>query len=181
MLLEAKSGRDFVQKMQLTFQLFTLSVTLFFKSLGSSRRMKLTCDVAERVRQTVDKEIKNAYGADPLAAHPELNGYAVYATDGHTHAACAHEPVRYDKKYPVTSIYSINLRTHSAKYNRLTSRPTVTVWISMHGQTGRFALLRLRINRETPGLFILITSRHGERNRLIQPATMAHSPMHRMA
>ena len=118
-LLEGKSGRDFVQKMRMTYLATNLSVSLFFKSLGSARREKLTCEVAEELRQIVDAKILGTPGADPLEQHPELKGYAVYASDGHTHSASAHEPFRFGKKYPVTHIYSINLRTHTSVHNVL--------------------------------------------------------------
>jgi len=118
-LLEGKSGRDFVQKMRMTYLATNLSVSLFFKSLASVRREKLTNEVAEELRQIVDAKILGTPGADPLEQHPELKGYAVYATDGHSHSASAHEPFRFGKRYPVTHIYSINLRTHTSAHNVL--------------------------------------------------------------
>ncbi len=118
-LLEGKSGRDFVQKMRMTYLATNLSVTLFFKSLGSARREKLTSEVAEELRQIIDARIFSTPGADPVERHPELNGYAVYATDGHSHSASAHEPFRFGKKYQVTHIYSISLRTHTSVHNVL--------------------------------------------------------------
>lgn len=118
-IMEGKSGRDFVQKMRMTFIGCHLSVSLFFKSLASGRRELLTREVASGVRGVVDAEILQTPGSDPLQQHPELNGFAIYATDGHTHAASAHEPFRFGKKYPVSHIFSINLRSETAIHQTL--------------------------------------------------------------
>jgi hypothetical protein len=103
-LMEGTSGRDFVQKIRMAYLALRLSGSLLSKSLGSSRRRNLTDEAAEALRQRIDRQILVVAGADPLAAHPELARYAIYATDGHTHAASAHEPFRFGKKYPVSPI-----------------------------------------------------------------------------
>lgn len=112
------SGRHFVQHVNMRYE-SSLSVSLFFKALGSQRRRLLTEEVAEAVRQSIDNTIQNSEDGDPLAKYPELDGFAIYATDGHTHKASAHEKPRFKKVYPVTHIYSLNLRTHTAKHDVL--------------------------------------------------------------
>lgn len=112
------SGRHFVQHVNMRYG-SSLSVSLFFKALGSRRRRLLTEEVAEAVRQFIDKTIQDSEDGDPLAKYPELDGFAIYATDGHTHKASAREKPRFKKVYPVTHIYSLNLRTHTAKHDVL--------------------------------------------------------------
>lgn len=105
------SGREWVQHVCMAFGL-ELSVSNFFAALRSDRRLGMAGEVAQDVRNQADGLIANR--SDPLAAHPELDGFAVYASDGHTHGASAHEKELYKKKRPVTHIYSLNLRTHTA-------------------------------------------------------------------
>ena len=52
-----------------------LSVSNFFKSLGSQRRLDMLGEVAEHVRLQLDRDCR-AY--DPLAVYPELDAFAVY-------------------------------------------------------------------------------------------------------
>ena len=104
------SGREWVQRIAMKFGV-AVSVSNFFASLRSKRRQAMVNEVCCDVRAQADGLIVPA--ADPLAAHSELDGFAVYASDGHTHRASAHEKERHGKKYPVTHIYSLNLRTHS--------------------------------------------------------------------
>ncbi len=111
-----KSGRDFVQKMIMTIGNTMMSVTSFFHALGSSRRKEMTGQAAEAVRGIIDRQVSAVEGSDPLKQHKELDGFAVYATDGHTHAASAHEKERQGKTYPTTNIFSLNLRTHTASH-----------------------------------------------------------------
>ncbi|NCC52422.1 MAG: hypothetical protein EOM20_14555, partial [Spartobacteria bacterium] len=88
-----------------------LTVWNFFESLKSPRRLELLEEVAENVRQQLDEE---AYGPnDPLAKHPELKGYAVYASDGHYEKPSAHAARVDGKKQPPATFMSANLRTHS--------------------------------------------------------------------
>ena len=106
-----ESGRDWVQHLQTLFEM-DVSVGNFFMALKSERRLSLTTDVASHVRIQLDK-LASSENDDPLASHPELDGFAIYASDGHTHSASAHEKLIVDKKRSVTHIYSLNLRSHS--------------------------------------------------------------------
>jgi hypothetical protein len=81
--------------------------------------MRMVTDVSQRVRGEA-----NAHGCggrnDPLALHPELDGFAIYASDGHSHAAASHEkPIR-GKIRAVNHIYMLNLRSHSLEHLALT-------------------------------------------------------------
>ena len=118
-LQSVASGRDWVQRLRLKLKL-NLSVSNFFSSLRSPRRQKLVEEISADVRAQTDQNI--CYGqSDPLSVHPELNGFAVYASDGHSHKASAHEPPIKDKKRAVTHIYTCNLRSHSLAHTALTN------------------------------------------------------------
>ncbi|MBT7068845.1 MAG: transposase [Verrucomicrobia bacterium] len=104
------SGREWVQHLWMKFDI-GVSVSNFFAALRSVRRLQMVHEVAQDVRAQADGLI--AKTDDPLAVHSELDGFAVYASDGHTHGASAHEQLRGGKKRPVTHIYSLNLRTHT--------------------------------------------------------------------
>jgi hypothetical protein len=53
--------------------------------------------------------------SDPLSDFPQLDGYDIYAGDGHYHRASAHDQRKGEanKKYPTGHFYSLNLRTRS--------------------------------------------------------------------
>jgi len=55
-------------------------------------------------------------GGDPFAEHKELEKFHVYATDGHSLGASAHESPIQGKKRAVNHIFSLNLRTHTLAY-----------------------------------------------------------------
>ena len=108
MLEHVISGRDWVQRLRMKLAL-KVSVCNFFAALRSRRRLKMLDEVFHDVRVQGDQLI--AESNDPLMKHPELDGFAVYASDGHTHGSSAHEQPIAGKKRPVTHIYSLNLRT----------------------------------------------------------------------
>ena len=118
-LQNVTSGRDWVQRLRLKFNL-NLSVSNFFNSLRSSRRKQLVEEISLDVRSQTDQIICNK-NSDPLSAHPELRGFAVYASDGHSHKPSAHETAIADKKRAVTHIYTCNLRSHSLAHTALTN------------------------------------------------------------
>jgi len=118
-LQSVASGRDWVQRLRLKLKL-NLSVSNFFSSLRSQRRKQLVEEISSDVRVQTDRSI--CYGqSDPLSTHPELDGFAVYASDGHSHKASAHEPAIQGKKRAVTHIYTCNLRSHSLAHTALTN------------------------------------------------------------
>ena len=114
------SGRDWVQRLRLKLKL-NLSVSNFFSSLRSVRRKELVEEISADVRGQTDRKICHQVGSDPLAAHPELDGFAVYASDGHSHKASAHENPIQGKKRAVTHIYTCNLRSHSLTHTALSN------------------------------------------------------------
>jgi len=105
------SGRDWVQKMH-TVMNTKISVQVFFSALKSARRLKVVKDISNHIYNQANKLMREN---DPLANIPELNGFAVFAADGHTHKPSVHEKLIEGIRRPVTHIYSLNLRSHALK------------------------------------------------------------------
>ena len=82
------SGRDWIQKAMAIFKL-PVTVDRFFTSLKSQRRLGLLGNVADTVRSESDETAPSS--DDPFADHAELDGFAIYAADGHFHGSSAHE------------------------------------------------------------------------------------------
>ena len=87
-LNDVRSGRDWIQKAKAIFKL-AVTVGRFFTSLKSGRRLRLLGNVAEVVRSEADEIAP--LSDDPFAEHAELDGFAIYAADGHFHGTFAHE------------------------------------------------------------------------------------------
>lgn len=103
-LTACRSGRDLLQRLSLMRD-GTPGRSNFFESLKSARRLKMIEDVAARLRQKCAGELPDA-----LAQFPELDGFDVYAGDGHSHEhACHDEPVN-GSKLCVTHLYTRSLR-----------------------------------------------------------------------
>lgn len=110
-IVDVRSGRDWVQKLRMWVNA-RLTVSNFFKSLASTRRLALLEEVSERVRLELDQSDCHCT-SDPLARHRELDGFALYASDGHCEKPAAHGK-RFGRKLLVPQgFFSLNLRTHS--------------------------------------------------------------------
>lgn len=106
------SGRAFLQK------LFASGSTVvkrshFFETLKSKRRLKLCREVSfllyERMRQSHHR-------ADPFSCFEVLDGYDIYAGDGHYHAAAVHDTKKSGRRYPIQHFYSVDLRPHALRH-----------------------------------------------------------------
>ncbi len=64
------TGRAWVQKLQ-QLACMCLSVSNFFKALGSQRRLNMLGEVSAHVRMQLDSVCDSRH--DPLAVHPELD------------------------------------------------------------------------------------------------------------
>ena len=117
-----KSGRRWLLKCRLARGIH-VSVRNFFKSLESKRRTSMVKEVADEVRFKVDARSCGTWH-DELAKHQELDGFAIYASDGHAHSAASHEKSIKGKIRAITHIYSLNLRSHSISHIALTSPAT---------------------------------------------------------
>ncbi|MFA6632562.1 MAG: hypothetical protein WCU90_09700 [Kiritimatiellia bacterium] len=124
-----RSGCGWEQHMQMDWGA-AVSVCGFFDSLKSARRLALVEDIATHVRLQADRQCAGM-GADPLAEHPGLKGFAVYASDGHYEKAAAHTPPVGGEIQPQGFFYSVNLRTHSMGLLDI-ARPSVKKEHDMH-------------------------------------------------
>jgi hypothetical protein len=107
-----------------------LTVNTFFKALRSERRLALVEEVDAHVRQQVDRQCEDLL-LDPLAPHRELDGFAVYASDGHYEGASPHTPAVDDEVQPQGFFYSRSLRTHTLSLLDI-ARPTRKKEHDMH-------------------------------------------------
>ncbi len=113
----SKSGRAWIQFF-CTVACVSISVANFFAALRSKRRLRLLEEVDANVRQQVDQQ--SCEHSDPFASYPELETFEIYASDGHSHGASAHEEAIDGKKRAVNHIFSLNLRTHTLAHLTVT-------------------------------------------------------------
>jgi hypothetical protein len=109
----AVSGREWVQKFRYLHSM-ALTVSNFFDAIKSKRRLRLLKEIAELLCARTDRMAPTQ--ADPFFEQRELDGFAVYAADGHYHCASAHETLIQEKRYPVGHFYAMNLRTQSVRH-----------------------------------------------------------------
>jgi hypothetical protein len=109
-LQSSKSGRDFLQCHGMPY-LPGLNRPNYFKSLGSNRRRDLMIRLAAAMR---DQHLPGLRAHDDtLSAIPELNGWEVWAGDGHGIAHATHDPRNAKDAYlAVHAIYKLDLRTN---------------------------------------------------------------------
>ncbi len=113
----SRSGREWLQFYN-DHHNQLVSVNNFFAALKSDRRLALLQEIDLDIRQQVNELICSH--RDIFVNHSELNGFEIYASDGHSHGASAHDERRGGKKQAVNHIYSLNLRTHTMAYLTLT-------------------------------------------------------------
>jgi hypothetical protein len=109
------SGRGWVQNLSLYFSQTTCAVGNFFDALKSKRRLAFVAEMDDALAAETDARVL-ADGGDPFAEHKELEKFHLYATDGHSLAASAHELPIKGKKRAVNHIFSLSLRSHSLHY-----------------------------------------------------------------
>jgi hypothetical protein len=106
-IANGRSGRDFLQ----TFQLFwrqPMQAGPYFETLASDRRLAMVAECSALLRARVD-----AGRVSPLAAFPALDGFEVYAGDGHYLAAATHDPARGQTHWPTGHFFALNLKSQS--------------------------------------------------------------------
>lgn len=109
------SGRAWVQNLCLYFAQMSFTVGNFFDALKSKRRLDFVVEASDTLASETDRQVLES-GDDPFAGHKELKKFHIYATDGHSIGASAHEVPIYGKKRAINHIFSLNLRTHSLHY-----------------------------------------------------------------
>lgn len=87
-LTEQHSGRAFLQTNALLFPNLR-GVLPYFVALRSPRRLALLEQAADGLYETLSA---CSTGVDLLARHPELDGFWLFAGNGHDHAAAVHDP-----------------------------------------------------------------------------------------
>ena len=107
-----ESGRSFIQTMVDRFNFKKLTTNNVFKSIASPRRLKLIKEINENIINSYSAIEKN----NPFRKISELDGYALYAADGHFHKHASHEKHENGKNYPVGHIYATNLRTRTVRH-----------------------------------------------------------------
>lgn len=98
------SGRDLLQRLGLLRENIP-GRSNFFEALKSERRLSMVKDVAERLRRNCAGELPDA-----LAQFSELDGFDVYAGDGHSHEHATHDEALDGTKLCVTHLYTRSLR-----------------------------------------------------------------------
>lgn len=130
-----QSGRDFLQHLAEQHDTPVL-VSTFFESLKSKRRLSLLDERLQQSRNRMRRVMPDAF-----AGFPSLDGFDLYAGDGHFIAAASHDRAvpREDKgkdkgkeqpalttdpaatrstptKYATGHLYTLDLRTHAASH-----------------------------------------------------------------
>lgn len=110
-LSDSRTGRDFLQRHG-DGGGADISVDLFFKAIQSKRRFKNLASTNAGLAP-----LMTASAVDPFASIPELEGFALYAGDGHYHAAAVHDKKRLDRsgtmrKEAAGHFFLLDLRTH---------------------------------------------------------------------
>ena len=104
------SGRDFLS--QLVFSaLPEISLTHFFETLKSKRRLQLCREAATKIFSHL-----TSVTHDRLSSLRSLDGFDIYAGDGHWHAAASHDRKSNGKKYAIGHLYGLDLR-HNALHH----------------------------------------------------------------
>jgi hypothetical protein len=111
-LEQEPSGRGFVQSMRDKGHQ-SLAVSSMFDNLASPRRLRDCRWTAQALRQQMDIDRINQ---DPLAAYPCLNGFAVFAGDGHYHEKATHDLEILGHETATQHFYALDMRTHSLRH-----------------------------------------------------------------
>ena len=120
-LQSSKSGRDFLQSHGIP-GLPGLNLANYFGSLGSKRRLALITATNHAMTSRLRPALRAHH--DLLASLPELDGWEVWAGDGHAIAHATHATRNTKDAYsPVHAIYKLDLRTGWAGFIDLV-RPT---------------------------------------------------------
>jgi hypothetical protein len=109
------TGRDFLQHHGDNGRK-EVSVDLHFKGLQSERRLANLASINALITPLLNQRVEDAF-----ASIAELNGFAIYAGDGHYHAGAAHDEKRESsggvmKKLAVGHFFMLNLRNHSMSH-----------------------------------------------------------------
>jgi len=120
-LQSSKSGRDFIQSHGIP-SLPELNQSNYFGCLASKRRLALITAAGDAMTARLRPGLRAHH--DLLATMPKLDGWEVWASDGHAIAHATHDEHNSKDAYrPVSAIYRLDLRTGWAGFIDL-CRPT---------------------------------------------------------
>jgi hypothetical protein len=106
------SGRGFVQKQRDSSKGVDIELGSYFKSLKSERREIMISQVNEVLIDNYNSPVEE----DPFSGVEALDGYAIYAADGHfIKHATQEKKHKNGKHYPVGHIYAISLRNQTMR------------------------------------------------------------------
>jgi len=106
-----ESGRGFLQFIGDNDSSGTIARATYFDSLQSSRRRDMTSECETHLRRDMAARMKERR-VDHLSKFGELNGYDIFAYDGHFHKHACHAERDSKGRYrPVGGIYAMDLRT----------------------------------------------------------------------
>ena len=107
-LEDEPSGRAFLQSISADWHRVPARSS-FFDSLASRRRLRFCREANAALCAVMARTL-----TDPLAAWPGLAEFAVFAGDGHFHAAAVHDPRQPDgTRHATGHLYALDLRTHA--------------------------------------------------------------------
>jgi len=109
-LMNERSGREFLQRIVDDGDR-PISTSLFFESLKSARRLRLCGEINDRLVCRVRQEM--ASHLDPFATEASLDGYAIFAGDGHYLAHACHDRSILGHNHAVGHFMGLDLRTHA--------------------------------------------------------------------
>jgi Transposase DDE domain len=104
-----RSGREFLQNF---FKWLPGGIALspYFKALHSPRRLEKVAEVDALVRAVADQTLPNA-----LPQFPELDGFAVYAGDGHYVEHATHDPKTGETFWPTGYFFAMDIKTQTLR------------------------------------------------------------------
>jgi hypothetical protein len=113
-LHSSKTGRDFLQTHGIP-ACPELTRGSYFKNLSSKRRLKFMRELAGHLNRSHLPALRAA--DDLLASFPELNGWQVWAADGHKISHATHDERNAKDQYtPINAIYRLEMRTGYAEF-----------------------------------------------------------------
>jgi hypothetical protein len=105
------SGRAFLQDLIESDDQDEVARATYFNGLHSSRRREMTSECETHLRRALTMTMKSL-GIDHLANFKELDGYDIFAYDGHFHSHACHAERDHKGRYrPVGGIYAMDMRT----------------------------------------------------------------------
>jgi hypothetical protein len=112
-LSQAKSGRDFLQ-LHAEAGGERVDVSHFFGTINSDRRLETCSEVNQLLCTAVGLRC-----SDPFESIPALDGFDLYAGDGHYIEASVHDEPIDGVKQPVGNFYIFNLRSRALQHFEL--------------------------------------------------------------